>query len=162
MFLLVLYQEPIWVAVWLRTYDLQALWQHGNLMAVPIRSGLKHHSPRQGYPVLSEMTLTRAAAHVRNKHSELLLLHLRRRSNVPQRILISAKQQSDARRGSPVPPLEQPAWGACPFQSVPMPCIILAQMSKCHMQSPHATAPVREGCHHGDTLRPGPTWVFSE
>lgn len=42
-------------------------------MAIPVRSDLKHYPPRQRYPVLSEMTLRRAAAHVRNKHRELLL-----------------------------------------------------------------------------------------
>lgn len=70
-------------------------------MAVPVRLGLKHHPLRQRHPVLSEMILMRAAAHIRNKHSELLLLLLLRRSNVPQRILVSAKQQGCQERVSP-------------------------------------------------------------
>lgn len=87
------------------------IYRHcSNLMAVPVRLGVKHHPPRQRYPVLSELTLTRAAACIRNKHRELLLLLLwRGRSNVAQRILVPAKQQSDARRGSLLPPCSSAA-----------------------------------------------------
>lgn len=141
------------------TYNSQALWQHGNLMAVPVRPGLKHHPPRQGYPVLSEVTLMRAAARARNKHSELLLLlHLRRRSNVSQRIQAAEWCQVSVS----LPPLEQSVWGVCPFQAVPIPCIILAQILKCHMQCPCAMAPAKEGWHCGDTLRPGPGYFLNE
>lgn len=44
----------------------------------------------------------------------------------------------------------------------PCPASFLVGVVKRHMHGPCAVAPAREGCHRGDTLRPDPTWVFSE
>lgn len=109
------YQEPVQIATWLHYYNLHALWQNSNLMAVTIRLDLKYHPTRQRSRVLSETSLTRAAAYAGiqwiecNANSKLLLLlHLRSRQNVIWRMLsVLAKQHSDARKGSPLLPLRQ-------------------------------------------------------
>lgn len=145
------YQEPVQIAIWLHVYNLHALWQNGNLMAVTIRLDLKYHPTRQRSRALSETSLTRAAAHAgierieHNANSKLLLLlHLRRRRNVIWRMLsVSAKQHSDARKGSPLLPLWQLAWGACPSQAVPMLRIILAVAAK------HCAPSLCHGSHWG-------------
>lgn len=121
-------------------------------MAVPVRLGLRHHPSRQRCPVLSELTLTRAAACIRNKHRELLCCFF---GGGDQMILRRSWSQPRSRmmpgEGLSCLPCSSQPGGPCPFQAAPTPCIILAGMVKCHMHCPCATALAREGCHRGDT-----------